>query len=100
MNIEEIIDEHIRVIRDSEIIIQILVIKWPSPDQPKMSWKPVKTLPITLTEDQLQAEIHSIANNSKYFPICISCGERNSLGHMLYSGTCQSCAEKNHGIVF
>ena len=92
-NDEEVIQEFIRVKRLKEgIKIGAKVIKWPSPSWPVSRWTIVSHLPLEASKEQLDTEIRSVLNDSRFFGVCGTCRERNPNGWMHDNTVCQGCS--------
>jgi ribosomal protein L40E len=81
--------------------INVLVRKigWSGPYTPVSTWELAVKLNSDISSTEINAEIHKTLNNKQYFQVCKECGERNPRGWMYNKSICQSCAERNHGIV-
>jgi hypothetical protein len=101
MNDKEIVAEFIKAKQDSDgIRILVCQISWPHPHKPVSSWKVALVLPQTSSPEEVNCKILEILENKQYFQVCQECGKRKPLGWMHDDDICQSCAEKNHGIIY
>lgn len=101
MNDEDLIAEFVEVRRAEEGVgLWVREIGWQGPYTPVSSWTLAKTLPATASEDRIETEVRRLLTRKRYFRVCEECGERNPIGWMLDTKICQSCAERNHGVVF
>lgn len=101
MTENEIIQKFTRARRQKDCLaIQVLRITWPHPHEPKSRWHTIATLPSDADEPSIASERKKAAHHPRYFAVCQECKKRNPIGWMLDDHICQSCAEKNHGVVF
>lgn len=100
MTDEQLLREFVKVeSTDDAIVISIMQISWDGPHTPVSKWKKVRSLPATATEATIQHSLRQILEDQRYFRICPECSQRNPNGWMM-AEYCQSCGERNHGIVF
>ncbi len=85
---------------EKQIIVEVAVIDWPHPHEPRISWALASTLPLSSTSTRIEAVRRKLIKNRKFFALCEECGERKSKGHMFSGKICMSCAERNHGVVY
>ena len=101
MNDAELIEEFFEIERAKEAIrILVQKISWDGPHTPVSNWSEAKVLPPEASEESIQQSITELLNDPQYFGMCTECNERNPNGWMQGRSLCQSCAEKNHGIVY
>lgn len=101
MNDKEIASEFMQVKQENDgIHILVCDISWPHHHEPVSSWTVASVLPKASSTQEVDFKIQAILQNKKYFQICQECGERNPRGWMHNEVICQSCAEKNHGVVY
>lgn len=101
MDDQQLIDEFIRTTpSDTGVLIEVLIIDWPTPSQPVSSWVAAATVRGTPSLEKLQERVLRVLGTKKYFRVCGECGERNPMGWMHDNKICQSCAERNHGVVY
>ena len=101
MKDSELINEFTRVKHhEDRIAIQVAWITWPHPHESKLHWHTVKNLNTGEDPALINITRKSIINNEKYFRICSECNVRNPYGWMWEGKICQSCAERNHEVVF
>jgi hypothetical protein len=74
-------------------------IGWSGPHTPTSTWELAATLNGDVSSAEIDAQIHKTLNNKQYFQVCKECGERKPCGWMHRKSICQSCAERNRGIV-
>ena len=100
-NDQKLISDFIRIDR-SESSVKILVreIHWEGPHTPKSSWTVVATLDPNVNQGKINREIDDLLKNKKFFSVCAECDEKKPNGWMCDNDICQSCAEKNHDVVF
>jgi len=100
MDDQELISEFIAVERNSTgCSISVLTIRWDGPANPVSIWIPVRNLPADFPVSAIQSEIARLLEDPQYFAVCEECHERNPVGWMDDERICQSCAERNHGVV-
>jgi hypothetical protein len=100
MDKEDLIKEFIQIKRNGlHSEIHVCTISWDGPHTPISGWKLYVTLDSEKSESDIKPAIQALLNDKKYFCTCKECGERNPKGWMSSKDICQSCAEKNHGIV-
>jgi hypothetical protein len=98
---EDLIREFTRIIRDdSDITVQVAVIRWPGPAEPAMNWEDAVRLPQSADAAEIQMAQDRLLKNRRYFSRCTECGETQIKGHMWRRGICMGCAERNHGVMF
>jgi hypothetical protein len=81
--------------------INVLVCKigWSDSHTPIFTWELTAKLNADVSSTKVDTQIHKALNNKQYFQVCKECGERKPCGWMHRKSICQSCAERNHGIV-
>jgi hypothetical protein len=101
LNENELIKEFIRVNRDHDCL-RILVheISWHGPNRSVSEWNEAARLKPTAKNSEINKKIKDILQDVRYFAVCLECGERKSKGLMHDEAICQSCAIKNHGVVY
>ena len=100
-NDHELVQNMTRVqISEKQVIVEVAVIDWPHPHEPRISWVLASTLPLSSTSTSIDAARSKLMNNRNFFALCEECGERKSKGHMFSGKICMSCAERNHGVVY
>lgn len=96
----EIANDFLRVNKGiKEITFFAGVISWSHPQEPVLSWIEVATLPKNSIPDEIEAQINHLLGNARYFSTCVGCNELNPVGWMNSEQICQSCAERNDGVV-
>ena len=101
MNDEELISKFIKVKQeDNEIRLLVRQIFWPHPHEPRSRWTVASVLPQASPPQDVDAQIQAILENSQYFKVCQECAKRKPRGWMHNSNICQSCAERNYGVVY
>jgi len=101
MDEEELIKEFICIKRtnaSTEIFVRL--ISWEGPHNPISQWKIVRTIKKDISDEQIAVELSRILNNRRYFIRCKECNELKPKGWMWEDNICQSCAERNHQVVF
>lgn len=100
MDDHELIQEFIKVEQESDSIdVLIRKITWNGPHTSVSTWESATKLKADALSAEIDAQIRKLLNSEQYFQICKECGERNPCGWMHSKSICQSCAERNHGIV-
>ncbi len=122
-NINEIKRDHIRLhTNELGIWLNVREINWVGPHEPVSYWTTVKRLGqppateervehsiITTPDDltnwvvspqEIEKAIDQLLANRRYFQICGRCRRLHPVGHMHDDFACQSCAEKNLGMVY
>lgn len=101
MNDKEIISKFIQLKQKNDgLHILVCGISWPHPHEPVSSWTVASVLPQTSSSQEVDSKIQETLGNKQYFQICQECVERKPRGWMHNDGICQSCAERNHGVVY
>ena len=98
---QKLVKEFIRVDR-SQSSVKILVreIHWEGPYTSKSTWTVCATIESSAHQDKIDREIGGLLKSKKFFSVCSECEVRKPNGLMCDDDICQSCAEKNHGVVF
>ena len=97
----ELIREFIRVLHlNDEIQVHVALIKWEGAHNPQIEWEHARSIPLGCSEANIDGIVRELLQSTQYFAVCDECGERNPLGWMGDESICQSCAERNHGIVY
>lgn len=122
-NLKEIKRNHIRLRANEQgLWLEVEAIDWISSYEPVSSWTPVKQLgappapeefgehlilPIlddspnwVVSPHEIEKAIDQLLANRRYFQICGRCRHLHPVGHMHDDFACQSCAEKNLGVVY
>ena len=100
MTDDELLEDFLRVESTSDgIVISVKVISWDGPHTPVSTWKEVCSLPTTATTATVQDLVRQLLTDERFFRVCPECSRRNPIGWMMEL-FCQSCGERNHGIVF
>ena len=101
MKQEDLIRDYTRVeYRENEIAIQVAWLIWKGSHNSRLHWHTVKRISQKADARQVNESIKTLLSNKRYFAICRDCEEKKVIGHMCDADICQSCAEKNHGVVF
>lgn len=101
MNDQELIRQFIAVERTpAQIAIKVCQIRWPHPHNPESHWHVAMILAPTATESETEAAVGQVLHDRRYFRVCEECGTRQPDGWMFGDAICQSCAERNHGVVY
>ena len=83
-------------------VIQLSVRKvlWRGSHSPESEWVSVTTLPADVSPEAIQDAIDTILLDDRFFSECQECRRRQPVGWMHSDSLCQSCAERNHGVVY
>ena len=101
MDDEQLIDEFIRTTTsEAGVLIEVRVIHWTSPYESETVWVPAGRVGGNPPSENLQERVLQVLGDEKYFRICVECNERNPVGWMHDDKVCQTCAERNHGVVY
>lgn len=102
MTDEEIIKEFISIQEiEGMVVLSVEIIEWPhGPYNPHSSLVEVKRFQGEVNSERTRKAVRAVLRQKKYFRRCMDCGEINPRGWMHDSRTCQSCAERNKGIVY
>jgi len=101
MTESELLKEFIRVEKTTRFArILVCEIEWDGPEKPLSRWVVGKTLRAEAAVVDIQHEAMEMLQDPRFFGVCEECGERNPNGLMLDEEICQSCAVKNHHVVF
>jgi|AP86_3_1055499.scaffolds.fasta_scaffold63399_2 hypothetical protein len=101
MTDEEVIQEFIKVYKDvDQVRFYVRMIDWEGPHTPTTTIVNVSTFDGEMDEAAVRAEVLRISRNRKYFRRCKECSELKPVGWMHDSKICQSCAERNHDVVY
>lgn len=98
---EELVRDFTRVRETSaSIVVEVMVVDWPSPSEPRGTWAEAATIPISSDRSEIERARTVVLRDQRYFRRCKECGERQLKGHMWATDVCMSCAESEHGIIF
>ncbi|MGA9378270.1 MAG: hypothetical protein WBV73_05825 [Phormidium sp.] len=101
MNDHQLVQRFIRVERESDNInILVCKIGWDGPHTPISTWELVVRLKADVPSPEINAKVHEVLSDKRYFQTCQEYGERNPCGWMYNKSICQGCAERNHGVVY
>jgi hypothetical protein len=82
------------------MLIKVRQITWRGPDQPNTSWIETMRVPPDTPKSALENLVGDVLKSPKYFAVCSECATRNPLGWMHDERICQSCAERNRGVIY
>ena len=85
--------------RDGAWVFEVAVVNWTG-QYPRLNWRRFREWPGKPTSDQLQESREAALQDPEYFGTCERCGEICNVGHMHDPQTCQSCAERELGVVY
>ncbi len=98
---KELRQDYIKVDRQaSGTNILVCVVTWSGPHTPESRWEVGRKLAPEASESDIEAAIQSLLEDTRFFGVCSHCGERNQHGHMHSETICQSCAERDLGVVY
>jgi hypothetical protein len=86
--------------KGDRIIIEVEVISWPHPHEPRTDWVQAAVLLGSATPEEVDKAITRVLKSRKYFKVCKECGQRTLSGCMYDRSTCHDCAETKHGVVY
>lgn len=101
MSDDQLVLEFTRVERSiGAVRIMVADIAWPSPSQPETTWEEVtRLLDTAMDTDIANAQQQAVAD-TRYFAMCGTCREKQPVGWMHDDNTCESCASRDHGILY
>jgi hypothetical protein len=67
---------------------------------PVTDWVAVRTLPSDSPAETINTQVRQALDDTDYFAVCAECQNRVPVGRMHDTDICQSCAERNHGVVY
>lgn len=101
MDDHELVQRFIKVEPEAGIInVLVCKIGWSGSYTPVSTWELAVRLKADVPSADIDVQIHKALNNEQYFQVCKECGKRNPCGWMHSKSVCQSCAERNHGVVY
>lgn len=101
MDDHELVQRFIKIeLEAGTINVLVCKIGWSGPHTPESTWELAAKLKADVPSTDIDAQIHKTLNNEQYFQVCQECGERKPCGWMHSKSVCQSCAERNHGLVY
>jgi len=101
MNDEEVIANFIRIKRtETAVKVYVRQIYWNGPHRPIAVWTLASELDSNSNDVDIDRVVHTILSDRRYFRVCVECKKRKPVGWMHDDRICQSCAEKNHGVVY
>ena len=101
MTDEELIADFVKAERTPGAVrIMVADISWPSPSQPETTWQEVGSLPATATDEEIATARQQAVTDTRYFAMCGTCREKQPVGWMHDDSICQSCASRDHGILY
>ncbi len=74
-------------------------IRWDGPHTPVLEWITYRQWKTTPTEKRIRRAKESALRNLAFFGTCKRCSRTLNIGHMHDKAVCQSCAERELGIV-
>ncbi len=80
--------------------ILVCVVTWPSPHTPEDHWEVGRELGPDASENDIEMAIQSLLEDTRFFGVCLHCGERCLDGHMHSETICQDCAPGVLGVVY
>lgn len=82
------------------VVLRVRRITWRGPHQPRSRWQTASILPTDISPTDIEVRRRQLLNNSTYFRVCAECQERVPVGFMHGGTICQSCAQRNHSVVY
>lgn len=86
--------------RDDSIRVLVGDVTWDGPAHPSVDWTVWRELAVQASDQDVRKCVEELLASPAHFLQCEECGERNPLGWMHDECICQSCAERNHGVVY
>lgn len=86
--------------RDDGTRVFVGVVHWDGAHNPRIEWAYACCAPPESSETTLDGVVTEVLCSLEYFAVCGECGQRNPIGWMHDDSICQSCAERNHGVVY
>ena len=77
----------------------VAVVEW-NGHEPCLDWKPFRQWVTEPDSKRLQKATAAAKNHPRFFRTCIHCEELCNSGHMHSRDTCQSCAQREYGILY
>jgi hypothetical protein len=101
MKDEELLMEFVRKRYDDEVIVFFVCrIVWDGQHTPVKEWVPVSVLPVMSSPAEIEKAKRALLKRRRFFKVCEMCGERKPDGWMHDNEVCQSCAERELGVVY
>lgn len=102
MKDEELLMEFVleRFYYDEAIVFFVCQIRWEGPHTPVQEWVPVSVLPAMSSPVEIEKAKRALLKRRRFFKVCDVCGERKPDGWMHDNELCQSCAERELGVVY
>lgn len=97
---DELVAEFIQVSeRESDIGVLVREIHWHGSHAPYSEWEEALVLPKDAGPAEIEVAVLAVLEDSRYFAVCAECGKRQPVGWMDEPELCQSCNERNDGVV-
>ena len=97
----ELVAEFFRTERvEGETRVFVRMISWRGAHTPTSTWVPGTTLSGDSTDTEVDEAIRTLLQHSRFFRTCVECCKRKPVGWMDDERICQSCATRNHGVVY
>ena len=101
MEERELFEQFIRIeTGGQEVRILVRKIGWAGPHTPTSEWVVGSAHPRDSTEAKVLRDAMELLIDPRFFARCAECGSRKPEGWMHEAELCQSCASKNHGVVY
>ena len=95
-----IVDECTRVTREADcLLIEVAHIAWDGPHTPVTTWVTCAVLPLDAAHTSISAARFALLEERGHFRICRVFKERKPCGGMHDGRVCQSCAERDFGVI-
>jgi len=97
----ELIRDFMRLVESDEgVVMEVGVVEWDGPHTPTIRWRDFRQWRRVPNAQRLAAARQRALQDSRFFRVCQTCQECRNVGHMFNSNICQSCAERDLGVVF
>jgi hypothetical protein len=97
----QLIADFIRVVESEDgTLMEVGVVEWNGPATPVIRWKTFRRWRRKPTPQRLDAAQQQALQTARFFKVCRICRDRTNIGHMHDARVCQSCAERELGVVY
>ena len=84
---------------DEAVVVRVRQIEWSGPHDPYITFHQ-ELCDAEITDAEIEALIERLLADDRFFGKCEECSEWNPRGWMHGQNLCQSCAQRNHGVVY
>jgi len=92
--------EFIDVRRTEEgVVVLVGEVQWDGPHSPRTHWVRFRELPSDARREDVAAAVAAAIDDDRFFGTCARCAKRMPAGWMHSTTICQSCAERQLGVV-